>query len=106
MNEEMIINMINNSVENEFELFVKEDLRTMKNLSQYEMLTNRSSELYNELKKELSPELMTKLSELDEILATISARENEYCFRKGVGAGLTRLKYLDDVNAGAVLYYD
>lgn len=96
-------NIVDGAINNEFEHIQDENLNGMKDLKEYEKFGERGQEIYHILEQHLPKEFHNLLGEYEDIRTQELCLEIRHYFRKGVKAGLTNLKYLEEAEAEIIM---
>jgi hypothetical protein len=96
-------NIVDGAIENEFQHVQDKNLKDMVGLKEYEELGARCGEIYDILKDHLPEEYHDLLSEFDDKKTYEICFEIRHYFRKGVKAGFTNLKYLEEAEAEIIM---
>ena len=92
-----IKNLINNTIELECWHIQDEDITQMDNYEEYRESLDRLIELEKTLQAKLPEECHKLIEELEDLEGEIGALRERYLFKRGVVAGLTNLKYLEEI---------
>lgn len=100
MNYEKLCKLIYGVIESEFGNVQKFRERNFSDKDkEQQKLENKSSELMDKLMGTLSEEQKDLLDELDGALTNVWINFCRFYFKEGVAAGLTNLKFLNDINS-------
>lgn len=95
MNNE-VLNLINKAIEEEFLRVEEKEIENTEYIEKYRELENQRDQVIEQLALGNSEDKYKLMHKLEDINIGIFHMVAQYYFKKGVLAGLTRLKYLGD----------